>query len=461
MKQVLILGAGRSSAVLIEDLLEQGRANDWKIVVADGDLQLAKERVGDHPNGEAITLNVTMQDDRAPLIEASDLVISMVPAKFHWRVVKDCLQHKTPMLSASYEGSMVKIDEEDEGPRLQIEKEKVARLKERAKKAGVLIVAGLGLDPGIDHMSSKQVIDRIQSAGGKLTAYRSFTGGLVAPESDDNPWQYKFTWNPRNVVLAGQGVAQYIRNGRYKYIPYHQLFNRTEVIHVPDYGDFEGYANRDSLIYREAYGLDEIPTIIRGTLRKVGFCRSWNHLVQLGMTDDSYTLENCAGMSYRDFTNTFLFYHDNEPVEVKLAHYLSIEEEGPEMDKLRWLGLFDDTLIGEDHLTPAQILQQILEAKWTLASTDKDMIVMHHQFVYEQDDQEHELHSSMVVIGKDATDTAMATTVGMPLAIFARLVLQEKVDLTGFHIPTEQAIYEPVLQELKHLGIDFVEEVIS
>ena len=230
----------------------------------------------------------------------------------------------------------------------------------------------MGLDPGIDHMSAMQVLDRIKSAGHKLTAFETFTGGLLADDQKvDNPWQYKFTWNPRNVVLAGTGIVKFIQEGRLKYIPYQKLFQRTEVIHIPEYGYFEGYANRDSLKYLEVYKLNGINTLYRGTLRRPGFCKAWDAFVQIGATDDSYTLFGLEDMTHRQFINTFLQYNPNDSIELKLAHYLNIGMESAEMYKLKWIGIFDDQLIGLQEGTPAQILEHILKKKWTLDDSRK------------------------------------------------------------------------------------------
>jgi len=289
-----------------------------------------------------------------------------------------------------------------------------------------------------------------------MLGFESFTGGLVAPENDNNPWNYKFTWNPRNVVLAGQGQAvKFIQEGQYKYIPYQKLFRRTEIIEIEGYGRFEGYANRDSLRYRSIYGLEDIKTIYRGTLRRVGFCRAWDVFVQLGATDDSYIMEGSETMTHRQFINSFLAYNLHDSVEIKLMQYLHIDQDSELMEKLKWLGIFDNTIIGLKNATPAQILQNILEKKWSLDEGDKDMIVMWHKFNYELDGKKHQRESSLVVLGDDSHHTAMAKTVGLPLAIATRLILEGKINLKGVIIPIHKQIYEPVLNELKQYGINF------
>jgi saccharopine dehydrogenase-like NADP-dependent oxidoreductase len=311
-------------------------------------------------------------------------------------------------------------------------------------------------------MSAMQVIDRIKSQGGKMIMFESFCGGLIAPESDSNLWHYKFTWNPRNVVVAGQGgVAKFIQEGKYKYIPYHKLFRRTEFLEVEGYGRFEAYANRDSLKYREIYGLEDILTLYRGTIRKVGFSRAWNIFVQLGMTDDSYVMEGSEDMSYRDFTNSFLAYSPFDSVELKLRHYMNIEQDDSIWYKILELDLFNpDKKIGLKNATPAQILQKILTEKWTLERDDKDMIVMYHKFGYELNGEVKQIDSNMVVIGDDQTYTAMAKTVGLPVALATIKILNGEIRTPGVQLPIKKDVYAPILKELENFGIHFNEKEV-
>jgi saccharopine dehydrogenase-like NADP-dependent oxidoreductase len=321
----------------------------------------------------------------------------------------------------------------------------------------------IGLDPGVDHMSAMQVIDRIRAKGGKMLLFESFCGGLIAPESDNNLWNYKFTWNPRNVVLAGQGgAAEFIQEGKYKYIPYHRLFRRTEFINIEGYGKFEVYANRNSLQYQSVYGLENILTLYRGTIRRVGFSRAWNMFVQLGMTDDSYTIPDSENMSYREFVNLFLPYSPSDSVELKLRHALKIEQDDLMWDKLEELDLFTkEKTLGIKDATPAMGLQKILEDKWTLAPHDKDMIVMYHKFGYELDGKQYQIDSHMALIGEDQTYTAMAKTVGLPVAIAALKILNEEITTPGVQLPIAKEVYEPILKELEENGVIFHEEEVK
>lgn len=443
MNRILVLGAGRSATSLIKYLLENASENNWQITVADYALQLAQEKIGEHPKAKAIAFNINKEEERDAVIQDSDVVISMLPARFHPSVAEACLAFEKHLLTASYVSDDMKA------------------LDEQAKERRLLFLNECGLDPGIDHMSAKKVIDDIRNRGFELRAFESFTGGLLAPDpADDNPWQYKFTWNPRNVVLAGQGTVKFIQEGRYKFIPYHKLFRRIEMIHIPGHGYFEGYANRDSLAYLDVYDLKGIETLYRGTLRRPGFCKAWDIFVQLGATDDTYLMEGVNKMTHRQFINSFLSYNPNDSVELKLAHYMGLDIDGPEMYKFRWLDLFEEEPIGLQKGTPAQILEHILKKKWTIGPEVKDQIVMWHLFDYVDGDVVKRVRSAMVATGEDAVDTAMAKTVGLPLGIATKLLLQGKLAARGVQIPITPEFYNPILEELETLGFNFIEEEV-
>ena len=440
MKKILVIGSGRSSTSLIKYLLDNSDLEKWTVTVVDFNLKLAESKIGNHPNGFSYQLDANDDVKRKEYIKSSDVVISMLPAHMHYKVLKDSVDCGVHVITPSYITDEIKT------------------LNENALKNKVLVLNELGLDPGIDHMSAKKLIDQVKANGGDVKGFESYTGGLVAPESDDNPWNYKFTWNPRNVVLAGQGgSAKFIKEGKYKYIPYHKLFRRTEIIDVPGYGKFEGYPNRDSLKYRSIYELDDISTMYRGTLRKVGFCRAWNIFVQLGATDDSYIVEGSETMTNREFINSFLKFNTYDSVELKLRHYLRIEQDDYMWEKLVWLGIFEDKKIGLKDASPAQILQKILQEKWTLSPQDKDMIVMWHRVTYTLDKIEKELISHMAYIGKDSNITAMSDTVGLPLGIATKMLLNGSIKTRGVVLPLDKQIYDPILKELKQYGIDFLE----
>lgn len=439
MRNILIIGAGRSASALIQYLLNRSETENLQLTIADISLELAQKKTGNHPKAIAIALDINNRDQRQQEIQKADLVISMLPAHLHIDVAKDCLLFNKHLVTASY------ISDE------------MAALDDEAKKKNLVFMNEVGLDPGIDHMSAMKIIDDIRQQGGKMLLFESFCGGLVAPESDDNLWNYKFSWAPRNVVLAGQGgAAKFIQEGTYKYIPYHRLFRRTEFFEVEGYGRFEGYANRDSLKYRSAYGLDDVLTMYRGTIRRVGFSRAWNMFVQLGMTDDSYVLDQSENLSHREFINLFLPYHPTDSVELKLRLQLGIELDDVIWDKLLELDLFSPTKkIALKNATPAQCLEKILAKKWTLGPEDKDMIVMYHKFGYKLNEQEIQIDSKMVCIGDNATYTAMAKTVGLPVAMAALLILNKKITGPGVRLPITPDVYQPILTELKDHGINF------
>jgi len=446
MQTILVIGAGRSSVSLFDYLKEYSSETELAVHVADANPEAAKKTIGEDSGFTFDQLDASDPASRQNLIKKADIVISMLPASMHPDIARDCLALEKNLITPSYISPEMQSFDED------------------AKAKGLTFINELGVDPGIDHMSAMRILNGLRKKGAEITCFESFTGGLVAPESDDNPWNYKFTWNPRNVVLAGQGGAvKFKHNGLFKYIPYQKVFRRTEIIEIPDYGRFEGYANRDSLNYRELYGLMGIPTIYRGTLRRVGYCRAWNIFVQMGMTDDSYIMEDSKNMTHRDFTNSFLAYNPSDSVELKLMHYMKLDQDSEIIDKLKWVGIFDDEPIGlEKDSTPAQILQKILEKKWSLKPGDKDMIVMWHKIRAKMPnlEKELELHSSMVVKGDDQLRTAMAKTVGLPVAIAARYILEGKIERKGVYAPMYEDIYEPILEELERYNIGFKEEEI-
>ena len=441
MRQILIIGAGRSASSLIQYLLNKSNEENLHLTIGDLSLELAQRKTNNHQNATAIALDINNEAQRQAEIQKADIVISMLPAHMHIEVAKDCVTFQKNMVTASYiSDAMQSLDAE-------------------VKAKGLIFMNEIGLDPGIDHMSAMKVIDDIKAKGGKMILFESFCGGLVAPESDTNLWNYKFTWAPRNVVLAGQGGAsKFIQEGKYKYIPYHKLFRRTEFLEVEGYGKFEGYANRDSLKYRSVYGLDDVLTLYRGTIRRVGFSKAWNMFVQLGMTDDTYVMEDSENMSYRDFINSFLPYSPTDSVEIKTRLQLGIEQDDIMWDKLLELDLFNpNKKVGLQNATPAQILERILNDSWSLQPDDKDMIVMYHKFGYELNGERKQIDSKMVCIGDDQTYTAMAKTVGLPVAMATLQILNGNIKTPGVQLPIRPEVYNPILKELETFGVIFKE----
>jgi len=441
MRNILIIGAGRSASSLIEYLLGKSVDENLHLTIGDISLDLAKRKTNAHPHATAIALDIFDENQRKTEIQKANIVISMLPAHLHIEVAKDCIIYKKHLVTASYISDAMQS------------------LDAAAKENNLIFMNEIGLDPGIDHMSAMKIIDEIRDKGGKMILFESFCGGLVAPESDTNLWNYKFTWAPRNVVLAGQGgAAKFIQEGTYKYIPYQKVFSRTEFMEVEGYGRFEAYANRDSLKYRSVYGLDDLLTLYRGTLRRVGFSKAWNMFVQLGMTDDTYIMDDSETMNYRQFTNSFLPYHPTDSVEIKLRLNLKIDQDDVMWDKLVELDLFNpNKIVGIKNATPAQILEKILSDSWTLQHDDKDMIVMYHKFGYEIKGQKKQIDSKMVCVGEDQTFTAMSKTVGLPVAIATLKILNGKITTPGVQLPIRKEVYLPILTELETLGIVFKE----
>lgn len=440
MKRILLLGAGLSASTLIKYLLDHAVENNWQLRVVDQSLDLVKHKLGNHPNGIALSFNALDRNDRWEELKQADLVISMLPARFHIEIAKDCLELKKHLITPSYVSPEMK------------------ELDEEVRKAGLIFMNEIGVDPGLDHMSAMRIIDSIKEQGGEITGFKSYCGGLVAPESDTNPWNYKFTWNPRNVILAAQGgTARYIDRHQYKFIPYTQVFSRLDTISVDGYGEFEGYANRDSLSYRSIYGLEDIPTMYRGTLRKSGFCKAWNVFVQLGLTDDSFILEESEKLTPRSFLNAFLPFDEELSVEQKFRNFCH-KLEVTDLSRFEWLGLFDNSAkMGLKDATPAQLLEKILVDKWVLEPQDKDMLVMVHQFTYLLNGEKRFIESSMVNLGGDQVHTAMSKTVGYPVGICAKLILQDQISDRGVLLPTKAQLYNPILDELEDLGVVFRE----
>ncbi len=440
MKKILLIGAGLSSSTLIKYLLDNAEENHWQLRVGDQSEAVAAKKINGHAAGKALKFDAFNNEQREKEINNADLVISMLPANLHYVIAETCLHLNKNMVTASYVSDQIKNMDKD------------------LRNRGLLFLNEIGVDPGIDHMSAMKVIDTIKAKGGNLEVFESNTGGLVAPEFDNNPWNYKFTWNPRNVVVAGQAGARFLDRGSIKYVPYHQLFRRTELLSVLDYGEFESIPNRDSLHYRNVYDLQDIQTMYRGTFRRPGYASGWQALILLGLTDDTFVVDDSENLSYRNFVNAFLPYGKDRTIEEKVCDYLHIGIGSEIMQKLRWLGLFEKKEIGLKDATPAQIMQQLLEEKWALDENDLDMIVMQHQFIYELDGKRQKIVSSMVVKGDDKIHTAMSKTVGLPLAIAVKYILNGVITEKGVNVPVKANIYEPVLKELETFGIKFIEE---
>jgi len=443
MQKVLIIGAGRSATSLIKYLLEGAKTRSWFITVADTNLSMAQSKIQNTSKSRALQLDINNEVELQDAVSSHDVIVSMLPVRMHGVVAKQCLACGKHMITASYVSEEIRAMHKD------------------FSNKGVLFMGEMGLDPGIDHMSAMEKINEIKAEGGKITSFRSYTGGIIAPASDDNPWHYKFTWNPRNVVLAGQNTAKYLVDGKYTYAPYRRLFQDAELVDIKGIGNFEMYPNRDSLEYQETYGLQDAPNLVRGTLRHPGFCQAWNVLISLGLTDDTYTIDNSENLSYHDWVEAYLRHEQGNSIEEKVVNRTGLDPRGTIMEQIKWLDLFSDQKIGLVAATPAQILQKLLMQKWTLKPTDKDLIIMQHEFEYNINGEERKLFSTMHMEGDNATDTAMAKLVGLPLGIFTKVILEGKVSLTGVQIPVIKSVYSQVLKELEEFGVQFKETVMT
>ncbi len=439
MKNIVLLGAGRSASALIQYLLKWASENDFFVRIGDKNLSVAEEKISNHPRGQAFAFDVQKYEDCQSAVQNAAVIVSLLPAHLHVPIAQACIEAGVSMLTASYIS-----------PAMQA-------LHNEAESKNIMILNEIGLDPGIDHLSAMEVLDDLNEAGANITCFKSFCGGLVAPNSDTNLWGYKFSWNPRNVILAGQSTAKFMQNGQTKFVPYQRLFTYTEPIHFSQIGDFEGYPNRDSLSYLQAYRIQKVPTVIRGTIRKKGFSDAWNVFVQLGLTDDSYIYPNSAETTYRSFLNSYFQYDQHLSLEDKLKKMLHASMREDVFERINSTGILEDNIIGLDKATPAQILQQLLEEKWRLEPSDKDMVLMQHIFKYQLEGQNRCLRSSLVVIGQDNVQTAMAQTVGLPLGIATKLFLEKKIMLKGVLMPLVKELYRPILSELESCGIAFRE----
>lgn len=499
MKTVLLFGAGKSATVLIDYLLDTAITENWKIFVVDADLKLAQSKIGTSQKATAVSFDIANAAERGKYIRQADIVISLLPPFLHIEVAKDCVKFQKNLLTASY------VDDD------------IRKLEPDISKNKLLFLYEMGLDPGIDHMSAMQIIDSIHAKGGSISSFKSHCGGLVAPESDDNPWHYKISWNPRNIIMAGKAGAHYKENGSEKKLPYEELFTGENIVEIPGLGLLSWYPNRDSLSYTPLYGLQDTTTFIRTTLRHPDFMYGWKNIIDLKLTDetpqydtDGKTLyqvfkehmdkhgfgewlneklserfaetkglmenlmklmeaENEATQEGEKIPQTFMTADDSgniQEIEIgevknRAAAYLAeqMHQANLTLKQLFFLGLDDqDTMVNKGLCSAADILQFAVEKKLSLRPYDKDMIVMLHEFVYKVGNKESAISSSLVVKGENNLRTAMAKTVGLPLGIAAKLIMQGKIKMNGLHIPTKKEIYEPVLKELVTYGVEFNEK---
>ncbi len=410
--------------------MAEASLNDWHIIVADASRDLILQKTLGAACSEAVALDIHDTSARNLLVQRADIVISLMPPALHYLVAQDCLAFGKNLLTASY------VDDQ------------LRALQSDIEAKGLLFLCEMGLDPGIDHMSAMQLIDGIKAQGGTITAFKSHCGGLVAPESDDNPWHYKISWNPRNVVMAGKAGAEYKEDGFLVELDYDKLFAGGHACFInEELGSLGYYPNRDSLSYIPLYGLQAATTFVRTTLRYSDFLLGWQQIVALDLTDETPDFDS-DGKSLQDF------FADRFAKKVfKLESATELVQA-----QLLYLGAADNALhINKGLCSAADVLQFALEQKLVLRPTDRDMIVMKHEIEYELNSQAHAIDSVLVVKGSDSLRTAMAKTVGLPLGIAAKLILNGTIREKGVLIPIAPAIYNAVLPELAQQGIVFAE----
>ncbi|HMO62805.1 MAG TPA: saccharopine dehydrogenase C-terminal domain-containing protein [Ferruginibacter sp.] len=421
MKTILLIGAGKSAAVLIDYLVQGATQQQWHLIIADASKATILDKINHSTAAEAIALDITDAASRSATISRADIVISLLPPALHFLAAKDCIQLQKHLLTASYLDDNMKS------------------LKQEIENRQLLFLCEMGLDPGIDHMSAMQLVDGIKKKGGKITSFKSHCGGLVAPENDDNPWHYKISWNPRNVVLAGKAGAEYKWQNKIIHTTYAELFSSCTEVIAEGLGTLAYYPNRNSLGYMPLYGLEDAATFIRTTLRHPAYCKGWNAIVQAGLTDDTVLID-ASGLTYSQWAAPVAAYI--QPGNKEMLHYL---------------GLMDDTPVPARAKTSADILQHLLETRLQMQPNDKDMIVMLHEIEYSIDGKNKKMKSSLVVKGEDSLRTAMAKTVGLPLGIAAKCIIDGTIMLRGLQVPVLKEIYDPVLQDLARQGIVFNE----
>ncbi len=428
-KKIILFGAGRSARHLVSFLVEGALAGKWNVVVADTNVSHWQSEYASLNQVQFVAGDANNADFRHELIARSSLVISMLPAFMHAEVVKDCINFHVHVFTPSY------VSQE------------VNDLHELALQEGVLVLNEMGVDPGIDHISAMEIIHRLKSQGAEIESFESYTGGLVAPASDDNLWGYKISWNPRNIILAGSsGHAMYRENNKLRMVPYFKLFDEVDTVMASDGVSYDAYPNRNSVHYLELYGLEKVHKLVRGTLRKQGYCKGWSFLVKNGFVNDDTKIPVGEFSTWAELSQSLLgmnFNIKNEDEEVA--------------NMLNEIGIFSNESLKNEELTCAQHLQQLLEKKWVLKEGDRDMIVMVHKFGYALEGKKYMLTSSMVLEGDDEFKTAMSKTVGMPIAFAVERLFNGDFSSRGVQIPVTAEFYEPLLRDLHNYGISFVE----
>ena len=444
MKNILVLGAGQSSPYMIQYLLDHAETHNWFVTVADMNLDLAKARINGHRRGNAVYFDVHDGDTLTTLVKKADIAILMLPPAFQHQVAWECVHHETHLITVSYRDQALRDLDHD------------------ANRRGVLLLSEMGLDPGIDHMSAMEIIERIRRNKGVIKSFSSYGSGIPAPDSLIYPLKYVITWNPRNVVMSAAQGAQYLENGKIKIVPWHNVFQHTWPVEVDGIGVLEAYPNRDSLSYQKIFGLDHAETMIRGTLRWPGWSETWLQIVRLGLPNEGLRIPDLNNRTYREVVEMFLPEGTHDNLEERVANFLNISPTGQIMQNLNWLGIFSNEKVNASVETAAKMMENLLNQKLALTSEIRDMVVLLHRMTVEypeDNNRKEQVISTFIEYGEKGGHTAMAKTVGLPAAIAVKLILTGELPLTGSHIPTHPAIYTPVLSELREVGLTFKETV--
>ena len=442
-KKILVIGAGRTAFTLVDYLQKQAEMQNWQITIADQSFELAKARAGKNKFTKPIKFDVFDDGQRDDEISLADVVVSLLPETLHIHLVRECLKYKVHLVTASYVSDQMNS------------------FHEQAIKRNVILLNEMGLDPGIDHMETMRIINEVRQKGGTISSLKSYGGGLVADESNNNPWGYKITWNPMNVVTAGMASARYYKDGQLKVVPYNRIFLDTEIVEIPGIGKFESYPNRDSIKYKRIYHIPKIPNVYRGSLRRIGYCEAWNAFVQLGITDNRYIIPDSDSLTYEDFVSIYLDKKDGKSTREQLLEFLNVKANSKIMKKIDWLGLISKKEVKIKDGKPAEILLELLKEKWEFKKNDKDMVILQTEVGYQIEKQKEKIISSLIVFGKNTDSTAMSATVGLPLGIGVNLILNNKIKERGVLIPIHSDIYKPALKELSELGIKPKERIVK